>query len=112
MASRVAPPLGAVHAAMGCIPSSVRQHQKLQEEFEELLAKSVVVHEPEFAPHAALLWSPREKTRLDHLYYERDDLGLLVWNGEMRQQQVRAAWRAQLGTQQKDTIAAGRRVCM
>ena len=112
MARRVAPPLFAVHAAMGCIPSSVRQHQKLQEEFEVLLAKGTVVHEPEFAPHAAVLWSPREKTRLDHLYYERDDLGLLVWNGEMRQQQVRTAWRAQLGTQQKDTIAAGRRVCM
>ena len=101
---------------MGCVPSSVRRHQKLQEEFEVLLAKGVVVHEPEFAPHATLLWSPHEKTRLDHLYYERDDLGLLVWNGEARQQQVRAAWRAQLGAcaseGEGEGIAPGRRVCV
>ena len=89
MAPRAARRPRVARAAMGRVPSSVRQHQKLQEEFEVLLAKSIVVHEPEFAPHATLLWSPREKTRLDHLYYERDDLGLLVWNGEMRQQQVR-----------------------
>lgn len=103
---------------MGCVPSSVRRHQKLQEEFEVLLAKSVAVHEPEFLPHAALLWSPHETTRLDFLYYERDDLGLLVWNGEARQQQVRAAWRAQLGAcasegeGEGEGIAPGRRVCV
>ncbi len=72
----------------------------------------IVGHGPELAPHATLLWSPHEKTRLDHLYYERDDLGLLVWNGEARQQQVRAAWRAQLGACASEGVAPGRRVCM